>query len=397
MVTMMRKIQIVSLTALATALASCGGGTDGTIASALPPPPALSQASSTGSANVVSTTVQVAPIPSPGTRPATYDTIALIDHSGLQATPFSTSRVAAPSEVKITTYQSGPAANDVSYLVELPAGELPDGQTSLTAIFKPGSITGYPNGRYFQDQYGTSGSTVLPFGNAARIIDSYSDGSQKVTVELQNGQRASEEATESLRTGNLLWHQLVYNVQLSYVSLGEWAWMSNSVGPDGRPGPAVDAGMVYFVHGDRTPAADIPTTGTATYTGSSLGFDTDSHNWDFHGYGSPIQIALTADFARSAISANLNRDYAEFGDAIGGYLTTAGLDLHGTGTIASAGGFSIPLAGSLMFDKSTATPVTGGLDGAFYGPHAEQVGGVFAVGRAPGETLVRDAFVAAHN
>jgi hypothetical protein len=33
------------------------------------------------------------------------------------------------------------------------------------------------------------------------------------------------------------------------------------------------------------------------------------------------------------------------------------------------------------------------MNGAFFGPHAEQVGGVFALGRPDGTLLLQDAFV----
>jgi len=33
------------------------------------------------------------------------------------------------------------------------------------------------------------------------------------------------------------------------------------------------------------------------------------------------------------------------------------------------------------------------MDGAFFGPHAEQIGGAFAVAPADGSLLIQDAFV----
>jgi hypothetical protein len=80
------------------------------------------------------------------------------------------------------------------------------------------------------------------------------------------------------------------------------------------------------------------------------------------------------------------------------------MDLHGTGPIGSTGGFSIPLGGTVTLGTTilvgnaqtsgTATSqVTGALDGAFFGPNAEQVGGVWAVGQIPGNAVLSDAFV----
>jgi hypothetical protein len=152
---------------------------------------------------------------------------------------------------------------------------------------------------------------------------------------------------------------------------------------DRRTGNNTEAGSIHFVHGDRTPAAEIPASGTATYSAVSRG---------------DVRIALTADFGPRTVAAQLNRDFSEYGDSIGGFSVIPGVDLHGTGPIASLGSFSLPLDGSMVL-HSTATPVqvTGLLDGAFFGPNARQVGGVFAVGETPGVALLSDAFVGVRN
>ena len=61
--------------------------------------------------------------------------------------------------------------------------------------------------------------------------------------------------------------------------------------------------------------------------------------------------------------------------------------------------FDIALSGTVNYSQSnspttpTAESVAGDMNGAFFGPHAEQVGGVFDLGRPDGTVLVQDAFV----
>src|SRR6185369_1100496 len=99
---------------------------------------------------------------------------------------------------------------------------------------------------------------------------------------------------------------------------------------------------------------------------------------------------LTADFARSSLSAQFDRKEGSSGDAVGGTTSVAAVNLRGVGPISPGGSFVMPLSGTFG-----DTPVTGNLDGAFFGPLAIEAGGVFSAGTAPDAVLVRDAFVAA--
>ena len=368
--------------ATSTLLAGCGGGDAGEVASTPPPPPAPSAPPAVPS--LVSTSVDIATIPSPATRPGKSDTIALINHSEADGW---TSRLAAPSEIRITTYQAGPDANEISYTIEFATAELPGGKSSLTSTFKAQSFDLLPNGGFAEYRDGTIGKYVFRFGDTLTATGSYSDGSSKVITTNAYRDGASEETMEALGDGKTIWQQLFYSTGLSHVALGEWMW--RTIQPNGI---ATDAGTAFFVHGDRTPAVEIPTSGTATYSAASLGSDTDTANWNFPGSGASVQIGLTADFGQRSISAQLNRDAATSGDAVGGYTSILALDAHGTGQISSPGDFTIPLSGTV----GTAA-ATGSLDGAFFGPNASQVGGVFSLGNEPGKPLVSDAFVGARN
>jgi hypothetical protein len=63
-------------------------------------------------------------------------------------------------------------------------------------------------------------------------------------------------------------------------------------------------------------------------------------------------------------------------------------DVSGSAPFNNDGSFNIPLSG-------TAGPqaASGDMNGAFFGPHAEQVGGTLALDRADGSPLLQDAFV----
>ncbi len=64
------------------------------------------------------------------------------------------------------------------------------------------------------------------------------------------------------------------------------------------------------------------------------------------------------------------------------------VDVSGSAPFSNDGSFDIPLNGT-----ADAQAATGTMDGAFFGPHAEQVGGTFAVTPADGSVLIQDAFV----
>ena len=340
----------VILLASATALSCCGGSDGGVNSAATASPPAAPAAPS--SPPPASTNITT--FASPATRPGTYDTIAIVDRGGGTPGP-STHRLAAPGEIRISTYQSTSVPNELSYTLEFTSAELPANHSALTAIFPPQEID-TPVGKVtlkFGDQFTYTSGQIT--GRGSRVAD------------------GSSVASENLNADQKLESQLSYNAGLSHVSLGQWNWWVT----DRHTGNSLEYNSVYFVHGDRTAVGDIPSSGTATYSGTSLG---------------QIDVALTADFAQRSIAAQLSRDAQTWGDAIGGYTSVAAVDLHGTGGIASSGSFAVPLAGTV-----DTMPATGALDGAFFGPNAEQVGGVFAAGDGAGQALVRDAFVGLRN
>ncbi len=365
----MRHLPIVSLVAMTITLAACGGaGSEvASIPPALPTPPPPPP-------SIVSTTVDTTVIPSPATRPGTFDTIALVVRAGAEG--ISTYRLASPSEVRITAYQPGPSPNEISYTLQLNAPELPGETSSLTSIIKP--------------IFASRVNRDVRFGDIMTASNTYSDGTKNEIDRVEHrstvpyrGEGNDNDGTVSISSGREIRHLLYYDVGLSYVSLGLWQWAG--LLPDGN---GFDEGAFLFVHGERTLATDIPTSGTASYSAATL--------------NSIFDITLSANFGQRTLSAQLARAAQLFYDGDRGYTTILGVDVHGTGAITASGSFSIPLSGTLINPElaprePTLRPATGLFEGAFFGPNAAQVGGFFAIGLAPGGAEVLDAFVGARD
>ncbi len=137
--------------------------------------------------------------------------------------------------------------------------------------------------------------------------------------------------------------------------------------------------------GSQTPVAAVPTSGTATYNGIAGGYYVDATGKVFR------------------VSANMRSD-VDFGAAHVSFRTT------GTGLTPIAGGSAVGNAGldipATTLNYSTATNrftgnvatsngnLSGPVTGRFYGPAAEEIGGVYALsGNAPALGAVRESMV----
>jgi hypothetical protein len=119
--------------------------------------------------------------------------------------------------------------------------------------------------------------------------------------------------------------------------------------------------------GMETPVANIPTSGSFTYSGQTLGVGVDST-----GNVAAIagDIGLTADFATRSVSGIINNMVLSNGASTTHPGTTAQL----SGGIA-ANGFSGNMS---VKDAGAATIGAGTFDGRFFGPSAEEVAGKWA-------------------
>ena len=405
--TVHRNASLAALLATPLALSACGGGGGGGVNSAAtaPPPVATAPAPTPAPASVVS--VNITTIPSPATRPGVYDTIAQVDRYLSGSPPGEArSRLAAPADVRITAYQPTSAPHDVSYTVQFAQQDLPAGLSSLTTVVPGRSYDASPNGSFGSYRDASRGQYPIKFGQDFAASAANSDGSQR-TILSDRYANAAPDTTNATVYGKRFFHNATIDVGLSYVAFGSWAWGIDE--PQSAGGNRIEAGVVRLVYGDRTPAGTVPTTGRASYTATAAGigggFASNSTDVIVH---EALRFALVADFGQRSISTRITQDFRReifVGDQSSGadvYLTP-GLDLSGTGSLANIGSFSIPLTGTMTgYDPRnsqlpvfapTTFAVSGALDGAFFGPAAEQVGGVFAVGLTPGTSLYSDAFV----
>jgi hypothetical protein len=361
---------------------ACGGdGTVGIASIPAPPPPPTTTSAST-------IDVKTSWIPSPATTAG--DSGYLIGR--LTLTPGNGNptsyRVAAPSDFSITSAQQG---EKFQYTLKATAGILPAGLTSVSV----------PSGLISWD-------INLPPAQSYRYDNPYGDSIQYVGQRLTASSRASN-GTETqflsydLTRGSTGFSQpltpdtnlrttLYYDIGYSYVAMGEWSW--RVVDLNGTA--AGDFGDLLFVEGNHTPLTGIPASGTATYDARTLALLSAS--------GTPgIPFTLTADFGLRTMSARIDQDYRYDPARSASDDPILGIHVAGSAPFSndsfSNTNFDIPLTGTANYTpfNSPTTPaselVTGEMNGSFFGPHAEQVGGVFGLSGPDGTLLMQDAFV----
>lgn len=322
------------LLSLCLALSACGGDGASSVAS-IPPPP-------------------VAPTPAPGPTPTSAPAVGAypLTRSGsydLLGRLWDFSRATVPGEFTMAvSATSGDEGFD--YKLHAPAGVLPGGLTSID--FGPSGAWSTNANGYLRGSY----SRTLPFSPDQNLATS-----------------------------------LYLDAGYSYVSMGEWDWYF--VHLDG--GTAGGFGALQFVNGDRTPFAGIPVSGKANYDAHTLSLLSSN-------LAAGIPFTLTADFDARTISTQIDQNYRYNPNGDSMDYPAPGIHVSGSAPFSNSGTFDIPLAGTANYNSGYAmntpqTPpsqsATGNMNGAFFGPHAEQVGGTFAVGPAGGEVLLQDAFV----
>ncbi len=126
--------------------------------------------------------------------------------------------------------------------------------------------------------------------------------------------------------------------------------------------------------GSRTAASNVPTSGTATYQGTSVGMVVTT---DGRAVVAESQIGMTtSDFSNiNVASTNTYVRELDGGSAWRGQH----LDFVGSGTI-DGNEFSANINGVTTFSATS----TGTLNGAFYGDNAEEIGGTFEMNGAIG-------------
>ncbi|MBC2664481.1 transferrin-binding protein-like solute binding protein [Novosphingobium flavum] len=198
--------------------------------------------------------------------------------------------------------------------------------------------------------------TILPVNQASLTQVHSGSGLQGTT--LPSGDRVK----------SYLWLWQIGSAQ--HVDMGEWLYQVLAPAPDDTEKKTV---LTYFVFGDRTPAADMPLTGRATYSRVATNLACDCY----------ATINLSADFGAGSIATTL----AAVGQMFDG--RDHDLQASGQGSISTTGTFGLGLAGTskaAVTSGGTETlAVNGRMDGAFFGPKAGEIGGAFALQTPQGD------------
>jgi hypothetical protein len=138
-----------------------------------------------------------------------------------------------------------------------------------------------------------------------------------------------------------------------------------------------DAGV--FSVGNPTPGSAVPTTGTGNFVGLANGFFVDgtTHNAFF----TTANMTATANFAMQTIAfSTTNTLTVSLSNPSGVGLANSGLNLSGTLTYP---------AGTNLFSGTvtSASGMSGPATGRFYGPAAQEIGGMYNLSGAAGQMI----------
>jgi hypothetical protein len=337
-----------ALLLLCLALSACGGGGGGGVASIPPPPPAPPPPTEPAA----TVEVQTSWLRSPATRAGNYGLIGRLTLSS------GASRNIAPGEFTMGVSRHSDD-EPMSYDLHAKAGVLPSGLTSVgvTAYGDSWTINLNPPS-WTRDDYPFGGDWTQYLGQRFTAFSKPDDGGAETKLFSYDLTRDTSVTYQTIGDKQLK-TTLDYDIGYSYVAMGEWAWQVLDLNGN----PSGESGSLLFVNGDRTPGSGIPSSGKATYDARTLGATASSS----------LPFSLTADFGQRSISTEISQ--------------ASVFDVSGSAPFSNDGTFDIPLSGS-----AGSQSATGSMDGAFFGPHAEQVGGVFSV-ESQGSTLMQDAFV----
>ena len=173
---------------------------------------------------------------------------------------------------------------------------------------------------------------------------------------------------------------------LEYVAFGAWADAAASGG---------DTIIGFSVFGIETPFADVPTTGSATYSGELAGSIVQAGS----GSGSTAtlyNLAGTADLSANFAAGTVDTTLVIERELFGSGSFTPWDTITATGSISSVANSRSGMDTASFGGAAAAvgrSNVTGTLSGRFFGPSANEVGGSFSLSD-PGTIDVVGVFVA---
>lgn len=338
---MTRHSKLLALPLILT-LAACGGG-GGDIASAPPPPVAI--APTPVPLHLTSITVEkLAPLSArAGLTSGTFDTKAILSEPATNSAGES-SQILATSTVRL-----GIDAAKLTYTV---TGSLPGFPAQEIFDFSAPIVSNY---------LGSNPSDRSGFGYHVIRTEHYSDGSMITSEGDITTADYSSPATQ-IFGGGYERRSLYLDISHRYLTLGNWSVQSYE--PDAASPSSfrnVSSKYVRFVQGLRTDPADIPVSGTATYS--------DPSN---------VPFSLTADFSARRIGAEIEYPFSEIDCPDLCFGPYDGLSARGSAAITGTGDFLIAMNGSFIGGAGLPTAeFTGTIDGALFGPQAAEAGGVY--------------------
>jgi hypothetical protein len=255
-------------------------------------------------------------------------------------------------------------AGDRLYLVH--------GDTTLNGRVRTGAVSTDGSGNVTSTALGSEGAGSIQIG--ANI-------GEMETLTMTNGSGSTRFSTASGDEISDVMDALVLTTRSA--DGRERGWMGNAVALDfdhqtfGMWATGVgtsDGSVSVGSFGSRTEAGNVPTSGTATYQGTSVGMVVTT---DGRAVVAESQIGMTtSDFSNiNVASTNTYVRELDGGSAWRGQH----LDFVGSGTI-DGNEFSANINGVTTFSATS----TGTLNGAFYGDNAEEIGGTFEMNGAIG-------------
>lgn len=356
---MVRQNSLLASALLVSLLSACGGGGGGGSSAAVRPDPATeaSTGTSTGSSNGTSTGT--------GTGSGTD-------------TGTATGIVYQSLVTGSTSFQASGVISGVVVGGSVDAASNDGG--NVTVNFAPTTVTTTAIGT----GTGTGTDTGTGTGNDTYSLHSLPINTD-VTISVQSASGVS--FTETFKASDLIagnWHgplpgdmqvtllggfkdaedgsaRLVEFIKpdanfFQYSTLGWWDYLSTTG----------DETHGYFVAGDPTRPSDIPTTGTASYSGLMLGHYASADGL----YAVNAKASAQADFAAQTVALQTSGTVkGTFGD-VSSFVADSGLNLTGTLSINRTDN---KLTGQL----ATTNGLSGGAVGKFFGPAAKEMGGTF--------------------
>jgi hypothetical protein len=216
---------------------------------------------------------------------------------------------------------------------------------------------------------GSSGMSAAPSPDATITVNSATPTNFQLVIP-SIGVNANFTSIENLVANSSGWTE-----GYSYVAVGAWGTRSGNTGPL--------QSYSFYSFGYETPGSAMPRTGTAQFTGLATGNVFQTNNGTILSTEVDGKASLSANFSSGQVTGSLTQmqqwDGMGFNSAQG-YLPWNDVSLNaniapgtnkfsGTAAVTSAPGTAFSLAGS----------AAGRVDGALYGPAAQNLGAVWSL------------------